>query len=595
MKKGDVRFRGFTGLVFLILLFNYACQGPPVESPDGNVRIVGNQSADHLGRSVAAVGHVNPESQGKFTDILVGAPSFDDEGLFSDRGAAYLIYGNRFPPSLVTPSSQDPEGPLPDITFLGSQNGGSLGFSGAGIGDVNGDGFDDFLIGAPLVRTPFSAGSNENGTAYLVFGGDKLKDKIEKCEMISQCACIEESEDLNFKCLDKGDPRMRVLVSDVDGLIRKRYTVVMSPNTLEKPMITYLDPDDPNAPPQNITNPLFKLAFILRAGTFFSHFGFSLAGVGDVNGDGCPDFLIGAPFNSADRSGAAYLYTGSGDCNGGSDLLNATVTEPPENTIPPPNPNPPPINPVAVFTGVRVNEHLGLSLSGLGSVNGDSFADFIIGAPNEVPQTGFFARDINISTTKGCRGIGYAYLFLGRTTPLDMASADADVSIQGSFKTDGQGNPILSDNDCFGISVSGLGDTNGDNLPDFIIGAPLADINSTTEVPDPNEGSAYLFYGDLGMGLTITSLVAGDADQIFGGSRNNEFLGGSVAGSPFSWTGLPGSSVPGCSLVPSLWDINGDCLSDLAIGATNASSGGGIQNGAPTRISVNFPWDSGFT
>ena len=128
-KKGNVNFKGFTGLMFFILLFNHACQGPPVESSDGNVRIAGNQSADHLGRSVAAVGDVNGDG---FTDILVGAPAFDDEVLFSDRGAAYLIYGNRLPPPLMTPSSQDPEGPLPDITFLGSQNGGNLGFSGAG-------------------------------------------------------------------------------------------------------------------------------------------------------------------------------------------------------------------------------------------------------------------------------------------------------------------------------------------------------------------------------------------------------------------------------------------------------------------------------
>ena len=299
-KKGSGRFRGFAVLVLLILLSNPACQGPPVEIPDGNVRMIGNQSADRLGRSVVAVGHVNPGSQGIFTDILVGAPTFDDEELFSDKGAAYLIYGNPFPSSLVTPSSQDPEGPLPDITFLGSQNGGNLGFSGAGVGDVNGDGFDDFLIGAPLVRTPFNTStSNRNGTAYLVFGGDKLQDKIAMCELTFRCACIEESGDPNFKCQNKGDPRLRVLVSDLDGVIKKRYTVVMDPNTLEKPMITV----DPNDSSKDIPNPLFKLAFILRAGTDTSQFGFSLAGVGDVNGDGCPDFLIGAPFNTANRSG----------------------------------------------------------------------------------------------------------------------------------------------------------------------------------------------------------------------------------------------------------------------------------------------------
>ena len=558
-KKGNMRFKGFTGFVFLILLFNHACQGPLPESPDGNVRMLGNQSADHLGRSVVAVGHVNRDSKGEFTDILVGAPSFDDEVQFTDRGAAYLIFGSRFPSALVTPSSQDPEGALPDITFVGNQAQGNLGFSGAGVGDVNGDGFDDFLIGAPLVRQPDSLGVNENGAAYLVFGGDKLQDKIEACELVFRCACFEDSADLNFKCANKTDPRMRVLISESG---KKHYTVVMSRNTLEESMITFPDPDDLSIPPQDlmIPNPLYKLAFFLQNGDSRSHFGFSLAGVGDVNGDGCPDFLIGAPFNAI-QSGAAYLYAGSGLCNTGPDLLSTMVT-----------PKIPPINPVATFTGVLQNAHLGISVSGLGDINGDNFADLLIGAPNEVPGAGF-TNDISISTL-GCTGIGNAYLFLGRTTPVDTVSTNADVSIQGSFKTDGMGNPILSNNDCFGISVSGLGDTNGDNLPDFIIGAPLADIDPTSEVPDPNEGSAYLFYGDTGLGLTINSLLAGDADQIFGGSRNNEFLGGSVAGSSMYWTGLPGSSVPG------LWDINGDGLSDLAIGATNASSAGGNQNGA---------------
>ena len=567
MKKGNVRFRGFTGLVLLILLFNYACQGPLVESADGNVRMVGNKSADRLGRSVVAVGHVNWNSQGEFTDILVGAPSFDDEVEFNDRGAAYLIFGNRFPPALVTPSSQNPEGPLPDITFVGDEPRGNLGFSGAGVGDVNGDGFDDFLIGAPLVGKPNLDGSflKNNGAAYLVFGGDKLQDKVEACELTFRCACIEGSADLDFKCANKTDPRMRVLISESG---KKHYTVVMSRSALEESMIIV----DPNDSSKDIPNPIYKLAFILQNGDSQSNFGFSLAGVGDVNGDGCPDFLIGAPF-LAIQSGAAYLYMGSGPCNGGSDLLSTD-----------PTPKISPIDPEATFIGDKDNLHLGISVSGLGDVNGDKFADLLIGAPGEVPGTAF-TNDINISI-QGCTGIGHAFIFLGRTTfppPPFNTSGNADVNIEGPVKTDGFGVPILSNNNCFGISVSGLGDTNGDNLPDFIIGAPLADIGNPDPVNNPrgpNEGSAYIFFGNSGWkpidpSIEISlNLMGADANRIIEGNQENEFLGGALAGSSMYWTGLPGSSVPG------LWDINGDDLSDFAIGATNASSAGGDQNGA---------------
>ncbi|HEX9758176.1 MAG TPA: integrin alpha [Nitrospiria bacterium] len=518
--------------VILILFFpTPACLPSPDEETVSSIRAIGNQSADKLGRSVAAVGHVNRDSQGEFTDILVGAPSFDDGLEFSDKGAAYLIFGKSlfsggvFPPlgtgTLSTLGDHEFRFPLPEVTFVGGQSGGNLGFSVSGIGDVNGDGFDDFLIGAPLVKDPNNlTSSNSNGVAYLVFGGAPLQNKLEACVQVPQCATDD-----------------RMILIEVEESGERNYIVVMSQETLEE---AFIDPFD-----QTIPNPLYKLAFVLRQGSSQSNFGFSLAGLGDVNGDGCPDFLIGAPFNAADRSGGAYLYLGGGACNGGTDLLSLSVT-----------PTLPPIAPAAIFTGVGVNDHLGLSLGGVGDTNGDGFFDMLIGAPTEVPRGGF-AGDFEI-TTEGCGGMGHAYLFLGKTTFTDITSTNAEVTFTGN-----------ENKDCFGIAVSGAGDANGDGRPDLIIGAPVNDGGGAT---DANQGAAFIYWGSSALGSTVTNLLSVNADLTLQGSFQSDFFGSDVAGSVMPWNGPPAGA--------GLWDLNGDGISDFAIGATNARVGNGPPSGA---------------
>jgi len=138
----------------------------------------------------------------------------------------------------------------------------------------------------------------------------------------------------------------------------------------------------------------------------YDRFGWSVSGAGDVNADGFDDFIVGARNNRSGASrGSARVFSGID----GSILYN--------------------------FVGDSPDDLFGESVSGAGDVNGDGFADFIVGA----------WRDDN----NGSRS-GSARVFSG-----------IDGSVLYNF--DGE-----SANELFGYSVSGAGDVNGDGFADLM-------------------------------------------------------------------------------------------------------------------------------
>lgn len=122
--------------------------GGPVDDP---VWIAdGGQANAHFGISVASAGDVNADG---FDDLLVGA-SRHDAGKAAE-GAAHLYLGS-------------PAGPLPDPTWTGygNQAGAGYGISVAGIGDVNGDGYDDAAVGA----SAYDNGQDDEGRVFFYLG-----------------------------------------------------------------------------------------------------------------------------------------------------------------------------------------------------------------------------------------------------------------------------------------------------------------------------------------------------------------------------------------------------------------------------------------
>ncbi len=263
--------------------------------------------------------------------------------------------------------------------------------------------------------------------------------------------------------------------------------------------------------------------------------GYSVAGAGDVNGDGKADFIIGAPYVNQGGfldAGSAYIYSGStgtllyqksgpsdndymgwsvsgaGDVNGDSKddfIVGAPFADTGDGT---------PTGSAFVYSGAdgtllyqkdgNNGNLLGTSVAGAGDVNGDGKDDFIIGAPLDGPG--------------GLANAGSAFVFSGATGDTLYRK---DGSAAGDF---------------LGFFVAGARDVNGDGKADFIIGAPYASPGGLA-----NAGSAYIYSGADG-----TLLYQKD------GSASGDLLGLSVAG---------------------VQDLNGDGKSEFVIGAPFASPG----------------------
>ena len=253
--------------------------------------------------------------------------------------------------------------------------------------------------------------------------------------------------------------------------------------------------------------------------------GRSVAAAGDVNGDGVDDFIVGWPLDgfNGSLSGSAVVYSG----------VDASV--------------------LLVFHGDAPGDRFGSAVGGAGDVDGDGFADLIVGAP--------------FSDLVGSHS-GRAKVFSGQGGAL-------------LYDIPGQ-----SENDAFGTAVSGAGDPNGDGFADFIVGAPNEDVNSagdgSARVYSGADGSLlHAILGSHGEELGISVSGAGDVD----GDGFDDFIVGawkentpqSQAGTAQVYSGLSGNLLYSFAAhdpvqflgvaVAGAGDLNGDGFDDLVVGA----------------------------
>jgi len=348
-------------------------------------------------------------------------------------------------------------------------------------GDVNGDGFDDFIVGA---RGDSQAGSTSNGHAYVYLGSADGIVSSPVFTLTGENPTTEFGRSVGYAGDVNGDGFDDVLVgahayNEHQG---KVYLYLGSSNGL-------------------ITEP----ALVISGENIGDEFGRSLYYAGDINADGFDDVLVGASGYTETMAvqGKFYLYLGS------STGLNAT--------------------PSVTYIGSAENGELGRSVFGAGDINGDGFDDVIIGAPG---------------LTKGgesSNSIGIAYVFYGSTDGLDVASPTIitgdsigdkygeSVSSAGDVNGDGYSDVIIGARDTnkayvylgssmglnptpmiligndhteYGRAVSSAGDINGDGYDDVMVGAV------------GQSGGALYVYAGSANGISNEPLFIGMADQL---------------------------------------------------------------------------------
>ena len=398
--------------------------------PDQGFRIMGEESQDLSGSSVAGVGDFNGDG---FKDLAIGAAMAEGGGA-QGRGVGYLVFGREGAwPTELDLRELDGIG----IRISGAREGDASGISVSGAGDINGDGFSDLIIGAVGVDRDENVFSN--GASYIVFGSaDPESIDLGALQRGSGVRILGAQEfDASGRSVSgagdiNGDGFADVVLGASTASRDARFQsgasfVVLGSATLASEVEIDL-------------NTLAEYqGFEITGAAARDTSGFSVSGAGDFNGDGLADLLVGAAgvdrkINEPD-AGAAYVIYGSANI-GPIDLSRREDNRGFTRII-----------------GANAGDSAGV-VAGAGDVNGDGFADIIIGAPGAGRRGGGLDA-----------GVSYV-VFGGEMSPSPEIDLRALPPEQG-FQVVGE-----YGGDEAGRSVSGAGDVNGDGLSDLVVGAP---------------------------------------------------------------------------------------------------------------------------
>jgi hypothetical protein len=484
-----------------------------------------------FGHSVATAGDVNGDG---YSDVIVGAWVFTNGE--SNEGRAFVYHGSAAGLSFT-----------PNWTAEGNQVDAFFGYSVATAGDVNGDGFDDVIVGA----MQYDNGSTNEGRACVFHGSASGLSATANWTAESDQDFAEIGRSVGTAGDVNGDGFADVIVGCPgfdNGQSGEGRAFVYHGSASGLSLAAHWTAESDQAGAQ---------------------FGDAVSTAGDVNGDGFADVIVGAWLytNGQGNEGGAFVYRGS------ASGLNAT--------------------PARSAEGDQANANFGKSVAGAGDVNGDGFADVIIGSPGY---------------TNGQSHEGRVWVYHGSATGLTLVwGAESDqasnsfgwsVGTAGDANGDGFADVVVGNKDWtngqftegrayvyqgsaaglattpiwtaesnqasaqYGNSVATAGDVNGDGYSDIIVGAPQYDNGQT------DEGRAFTYHGS-GAGLAATAAWTGEADQVV---------------AQFGWS------------VATAGDVNGDGFSDVIVGAPAYDNGQMeegrlfVYHGSATGLATTAAW-----
>ncbi|PVD54080.1 hypothetical protein DC498_01425 [Terrimonas sp.] len=585
------------------------------------VMLEADQANAHFGTAVSGAGDLNDDG---YADIIIAAPHYDNGQ--TDEGVVFVYMGSSTGIS-TTPAA-----------LLESNQANTLfGNSISRAGDVNGDGFSDILIGAPL----YDNGQTDEGVVFVYTGSSAGINNtpaiiLERDQGNAQFgASVAAAADINADgysdivigapFYDNGETdegAAFIYQGSAVGLSNTVVAVIESNQANAQMGISVSGAGDVNGDGYSdviIAAPYFDngetdegvvwvyhgsatgivtpYAILLEGNQINAQFGYSVAGAGDNNADGYSDIVIGAPYFDKEETdeGAAFVYYGAA-----SGINNA---------------------PVAILGSDQAGAHYGTWVNSSGDINGDGYSDVVIGVPQyengETNEGAIFFYNGSGSTT----GTTAAYTFNIAGTRISGAGDlngdgfdDLIVGVPngGMYIYYGSQNGISNTPDVTLLSGWGgatAGDVNGDGYGDMVVNIII------TQTPQEQISGVVIFYGSaIGININNTDTLEGYNDvnlapypSMFGyvnvaGDVNGDGFSDLFIAAPgvFSGTGIihvyygsatgiiktPGTLLYGASvktyfgdnlIMPG--DINGDGYCDVAVGDSDASTNG-FQNGA---------------
>jgi uncharacterized lipoprotein YddW (UPF0748 family) len=521
-----------------------------VSPPAGVTKVVGAAVGAGLGGGNASIAFGDINGDG-YPDAIIGSPTLSDSYGYFTYGSVTIIYGSKqiSGETLIALSAAPPPGV--SVTVV-QGNGGMFGAAVA-AGDVNGDGFDDVIVGAH----GYTATSNSTGEAYILYGQADIAaysslwigyssgvktTRIAASQWTPRVAFgwSVATGDLNadgYADVVIGSSMAAPASRDGAGIVYAFY------GSATASTITLIDLTYPDGTYGEVR---------IFGGTAHEQFGTALA-CGDVNGDGYDDIIGGSPNASpAGRAnaGAAYVIYGS------AAISNSTVGNPLKIDLEEHATLPAGI----VVTRIRGDDAGDLCGHAVatGDVNGDGFFDAILGAHLADPPGG----------TNG----GEAYVVYGAS---DLGQSSKIVDLGLTPPSNANVTRILGQyyNDQCGWAVA-TGDVNGDGIDDLLIGANLADSPAAPPLR-VDAGKLYVEYGkaDLKNTSQINLATAHDYAAVFGATAGDR-LGNAVAGGA---------------------DMNFDGIADFIVSAPqvtrNTGAGYAVYGSQGTLQATAHRWD----